>query len=36
MEAILIELFITIDLPIFLLFGLTLNFQSNGIPNWVQ
>ena len=36
MEAILIELFITIDLTIFLLFGLILILMSNGIPSWFQ
>ena len=30
------ELFIAIGLPIVLLFGLTLLFMSDGIPNWVQ
>ena len=30
------ELFIAISLPIFLLFGLTLLFLSDGIPSWVQ
>ena len=30
------ELFITIGLPIVLLFGLTLLFISDGIPSWVQ
>ena len=30
------ELFIAIGLPIFLLFGLTLLFMSDGIPSWVQ
>ena len=30
------ELFIAIGLPIFLLFGLTFIFMSDGIPFWVQ
>jgi len=30
------ELFITIGLPMFFLFGLTLLFISDGIPSWVQ
>ena len=30
------ELFIAISLPIVLLFGLTLLFLSDGIPDWVQ
>jgi hypothetical protein len=30
------ELFIALGLPIFLLFGLTLFFMSDGIPSWVQ
>ena len=30
------ELFMAIGLPIVLLFGLTLLFVSDGIPNWVQ
>ena len=30
------ELFISMGLPIVLLFGITLLFMSAGIPNWVQ
>jgi len=32
----LMELFITISLPIVLLFGLTLLFMLDGIPRWVK
>ena len=30
------ELFLAIGLPIFLLFGLTLFYMSEGTPSWVQ
>tara|TARA_B100001093_G_C26084156_1_gene700010 strand:- start:131 stop:313 length:183 start_codon:yes stop_codon:yes gene_type:complete len=30
------ELFISVSLPIVLLFGLTLLFMSDGIPSWVK
>jgi len=30
------ELFIALGLPMFLLFGLTYLFMSDGIPSWVQ
>ena len=32
----LVELFLALGLPIFLLIGLTLFFMSDGIPNWVK